>query len=112
MLGWAPGGLPLAVFGKARVLTAPRPLDPPVRLAGRRFAMGVQLFVESLAPFGSGLPLSAVAPRLELFAGSSSLHGRLRRSPVLLSSEDTQVIDTALAEYTWDYELAMPSYPV
>lgn len=104
-----PGGMGRAVIAEARVLTGIQPLPRRLRLAGRVLTVGCELFFESLAPFGAGLPLAAVQEELGLFRGSEG--ARLQRSPLLLTEEVAASLRKLLADRAGTYEDAIGTYP-
>lgn len=79
-------------------------------MAGRRFTSFRELFVESLAPFGRGVMLADIAPRMQMFNFGPISYGKLRRSPVLLAAGDVSVLREALSGTATAYDLAVGTY--
>ena len=82
----------------------------PVRISQREFVCGCPLTIQTLAPIGSGADLSALAPQLETFGGSTNYGIRLRNTLVRLSSDDALAIRDRLAQSAGDPADYIPEY--
>jgi hypothetical protein len=85
------------VIGDATATTAPARLTEPVVIAGREFAIGCQLRIDSLVPKGQGPELAELRERLDAFS-DDAWSVRLRTPLVPLSGGDAELIRAALAE--------------
>lgn len=98
------------VIGRGRVTTAVEGLDPPVVLAGREFTTGCRIALDALAPFGSGVELAPLVPRLATFPAPSTWSASMRRPLVPLVDADAAHLVHLLAPYERSLDLARESY--
>ena len=98
------------VIAHARVTTPVMPLDPPVEVAGREFALGCGFKLLSLAPFRDGVELAPLVPELESLPGGNAWAMRLRRPLVTLSDKDAELLKALLDELAGSPKRTLPSY--
>lgn len=98
------------LIGDAVVLTDVTRLQEPVQVGGRRFQFGCEVFFENLAPLGSGASISELRDRLSLTAGRENFGQALRRTPVLLSPNDTRLLSKELEASATSFEESVDSY--
>lgn len=78
------------VIGTATVQSKVTQLNPPVEIAGRTFASGCQIKLETLAPYSTGAEIGPLAPQLHALRGQKNW-GMLLRKP-LVPIDDSDVI--------------------
>lgn len=98
------------LIGDAVVLTDVARMREPVQIGGRRFHFGCELFFEHLAPVGSGVSISELRERLALTAGRANFGQALRRTPVLLSPPDAELLSAELAVIVTPFEESVEGY--
>lgn len=98
------------LIGDAVVLTDVARFTRPVLIGGRRFQYGCEIFFESLAPLGSGLPIGSVRNELDLTAGRANYGQALRRTPVLLSHSDTRFLRGRLRGVSKSFDATVDEY--
>ncbi|MEL7974358.1 hypothetical protein AAG589_00720 [Isoptericola sp. F-RaC21] len=81
------------VIGAATVRTQVERLAEPVRFGDREFPVGCELSFGPLAPWGAGVELHSLVPRLESFLGvEAAWSTRLRRPLVHLPERDAELL--------------------
>lgn len=85
------------VIGEAEVLSPLRRRPKPVTIAGRDFTHDCRIAVKSLAPYGTGVDLSALVPQLHAFPDPRSWSARMRRPLLQLPDEDAELIASLFA---------------
>ena len=98
------------IIGDAVVLTTVTEFRTPVRVGGRHFDYGCEVFFEHLAPVGTGVPIGSVRDELELTAGRVNYGQALQRTPVLLSQADTVLLESRLKGVWKSYEETIDGY--
>lgn len=98
------------VIARARVTTSVRPLDPPVEVAGREFALGCGLRLLSLSALREGVELAPLVPVLESLPNGSGWAMRLRRPLVTLSDKDAELLRTRLSKLASPPDRTLPAY--
>lgn len=85
------------VIGTATVRSPVARLTEPVRFGDREFPVGCDLDLGPLAPWGEGVELHPLLPRLESFAGVGSVWStRLRRPLLYLPEPDARLLRSEL----------------
>jgi hypothetical protein len=98
------------VIGRAEVRGPLVELDPPMALGGRVFTSACDLGLLELAPFGLGVELSPLVPRLDAFPDPASWSARMRRPLVAISQNDAGLLGRALAKRAGEPAAALPTY--
>lgn len=98
------------VIGAATVVTTVEPFDDPVALAGRVFASGCSIKLESLAPYLDGVELAPLVERLDAFRGHSEWGMMLRRPLVFVSNADEVLLSSLLAPLTSELAHTIAEY--
>jgi hypothetical protein len=80
------------LIGTATAATAVERFDRPVQVAGREFAIGCELSLESLAPFRDGTELAPLISRLSSFPNKVAWPAQLRRPLLTLTAEDASLL--------------------
>lgn len=80
------------IIGEARVTSEVRALRQPVDIAGRLFYSGCSLDIGPVAPYGHGVDLASLVPRLDMFPNKETWSVRLRNSIVAVPPVDLAVI--------------------
>lgn len=89
------------IIGIATVASPVTPLDEPARFGDRTFPVGCRLDLGDVAPFGQGLELAPLVPRLSAFDGTGDAWSiRLRRPLVHLPDADADRIRASLDDVT------------
>lgn len=98
------------VFGTATALTAVEPLDEPLEIAGRMFARGCAIEVESLAPYLGGLEVAPLVGKLSVFRRSDQWGMYLRRPLLRLAEDDAELIRRELRPLVGDPREVIADY--
>jgi hypothetical protein len=81
------------VIGTAHAASKVAPLDNPVRFDGRDYPVGCDLEIGQLAPFGHGVELAPLIPRLQTFNRANDAWSILLRRPLLrLTAHDSKLL--------------------
>lgn len=84
------------VIGVASVATRVEPLEPPVSVAGRDFAIGCDITIESLAPIHRGVAVAPLVQLLQVFPHKHSWSATLRQTLVVLPDVDARLLRNEL----------------
>ncbi|WP_036323531.1 hypothetical protein [Microbispora sp. ATCC PTA-5024] len=98
------------VIGRAVVTSDVRPLDEPVRIAGREYPTGCNLRVDQLVPWGSGVELQPLVARLDAFPNPAAWSIMLRRALLRLSAKDAALLWERLASLSGGLSVNLPGY--
>lgn len=98
------------LIGGAVILSELTRFRASVQVGGRRFEYGCEVFFERLAPLGSGVSIKANKKELELTVGLVNYGQALRRTPVLLSTADSVLLNHRLDAVTVPYENSIRAY--
>ena len=99
------------IIGEARVSSEVRSLRQPVEIAGRSFYSGCSLDIESVAPYGQGVDLASLVPKLTMFPRKETWSVRLRNSIVLVPPADLALIrERMLSVQMTPVQSALPGY--
>lgn len=98
------------IIGAAKAASGVERLEPPLEVAGRRFGIGCQLTLTSLAPDGCGVELSPLVSQLDGFPNKTGWAPRLRRPLVPLSKRDAALLRRRLQQVADSPKLAVDEY--
>jgi hypothetical protein len=98
------------VIGEARVATAARRTQRPIKLAGREFSTVCDLELRSLAAPRTGVELAPLVPRLEAFPDADSWSVRMRTPIVSLPEADAALLRRLLKPLARDPKEVVADY--
>jgi hypothetical protein len=84
------------VIGRAAVIGAAEPTDPPIEIARRVFTHACDLKLKSLAVRGTGVEMAPLVPGLSSFPNKAAWNAYLRRTLLKLSSDDARRLEDRL----------------
>jgi hypothetical protein len=87
------------VIGTATVQSKVIQLNPQVEIAGRTFASGCQIKVETLAPYSTGPEIGPLAPQIHGLRGQKNWGMLLRKPLVPIDEEDVILLKRELRSH-------------
>lgn len=87
------------VIGTATVQSKVAQLNPEVEIAGRTFASGCQIKLETLAPYSTGPEIGPLAPQIHALHGEKNWGWLLRKPLVLLDESDVVLLKRELQSH-------------
>ena len=97
-------------IGSALVLTRISRMRTPAKVGARHFEFGCEIFFELLAPLGQGVAITDVKDQLELTSGKPNYGQVLRRTPILLSRTDSELLTSRLRSTAGPFEENVSQY--
>lgn len=98
------------VIGTATVQSKVTQLDPQVEIAGRTFASGCNIKLETLAPYLMGAEIGPLASQIHALHGEKHWGWLLRKPLVLLDESDVILLRRELQRHLRALDESLPSY--
>lgn len=98
------------IISQAVVLTSVKRLPEKLSISGRSFLYSCELLFERLAPLGQGVSLNDISDKLEFLAGRANYGQALQRTPILLSVNDTKLIENEFHSISEPFEDTVDNY--
>lgn len=98
------------VIGTATVQSIVSQLDPQLEIAGRRFASGCKIKLETLAPYSTGPEIGPLAPQIQALHGEEHWGWLLRKPLVLLEESDAILLKRELQPHLLALDESLQSY--
>ncbi|PNH86115.1 hypothetical protein CXZ05_03160 [Arthrobacter sp. AFG20] len=98
------------VIGTASVQSEVSQLDPQVEIAGRTFASGCRIKLQTLAPCRTGPDIGLLAPQIHALRGQKNWGQLLRRALVPIDDSDVMLFSRELQDHIRPLDESLLTY--
>jgi len=98
------------IIGTATVQSKVTQLDPQIEIAGRTFASGCDIRIETLAPYSTGPELGPLAPQIHALHGEKNWGWLLRKPLVPLDESDVILLKHELKNHLRTLDESLLTY--